>query len=69
MKAVLREKFIALRDFIKKLESTHNNNLKAHSKALEQKEANTPRKNRRQEIIILRSEFHKLEKKNSVWVW
>jgi hypothetical protein len=37
MKAVLREKLIALSTFIKKLERSHINNLIAYLKALEQK--------------------------------
>ena len=43
MKAVLRGKFIALSAFIKKLERYYTENLIAHLKALEQKEANTPK--------------------------
>jgi hypothetical protein len=50
MKAVLRGKFIVVRAFIKKLERSHTNNLTAYLKTLE-KEANTPKKRRRQEII------------------
>jgi hypothetical protein len=49
MKAVLRGKFIALRALIKKLERSYHNNLTAHLKALEQKEENASRRNRRQE--------------------
>jgi hypothetical protein len=37
MNAVLRGKFIALNASIKKLESCHNSNLKAHLNALEKK--------------------------------
>jgi hypothetical protein len=44
MKAVLREKFIALSAFIKKLERSYTSNFTAHLKALEQKEANTLQK-------------------------
>jgi hypothetical protein len=42
MKAVLR----ALSAFIKKLEISYSSNLTAHLKALEQKEANTPKRSR-----------------------
>jgi hypothetical protein len=38
MKAVLREKFIALSDLLKKLERSYTNNLTAHPRALGQKE-------------------------------
>jgi hypothetical protein len=37
MKAVLRGKFIALSASIKKLENSHNSNLKVHLKVLEKK--------------------------------
>jgi hypothetical protein len=42
MKAVLRGKLIALSASKKKLERAYTSNLKAHLKALEQKEANSP---------------------------
>jgi hypothetical protein len=48
MKAVLRGKLIALSAAQKKLERTHTSSLIAHLKALEQKEANSP-KSRQQE--------------------
>ena len=50
MKAVLREKFTALSAFIKKLQKAHASNSTTHLKALEQKEANTPKRSREQEI-------------------
>jgi len=40
--------------------------LKAHLKALEQKEENTPRKSRRQEIIKLRAEINQVETKRTI---
>jgi hypothetical protein len=39
----------------KKLERTYTSSLTAHLKALEQKEANTPKRSRQQEIIKLRA--------------
>jgi 5'-3' exonuclease len=48
MRAMLRGKFIALCAFIKKLERLNTSNLTVHLKALEQKEANTPKRNRQQ---------------------
>jgi hypothetical protein len=42
----------------KKLERTHTSNLTAHLKALEQKEANSPKRSRWQEIIKLRAEIN-----------
>jgi hypothetical protein len=41
MKAVLRGKFIALSSLVKNLERSYTNNLTAHLRALEQKEANS----------------------------
>ncbi|KAL6088423.1 hypothetical protein STEG23_022848 [Scotinomys teguina] len=63
MKAVLRGKFIALNAHMKKLEKSHINNLTAHLKALEQEQAKSPRRNRRKEIIKLRAEINKIERK------
>jgi hypothetical protein len=51
MKAVLKGKLIALNASKKKLEIAYTNSLTAHLKALEQKEANIPKRNRWQEII------------------
>jgi hypothetical protein len=47
MKAVLRGEFIALSALVKKLERSYSNNLTAHLRALEQKEANPPKSSRR----------------------
>jgi hypothetical protein len=44
MKAVLREIFIALNTLVKKLEKSYTNNLTAHLRALEQKEATHSRR-------------------------
>jgi hypothetical protein len=57
MKAVLRGKFIALSAFIKKLKRSHISNLTAHLKALEQKEANTSKRRRRQDKRLSNSEL------------
>jgi hypothetical protein len=46
MKAVLRGKFIALSALIKKLERSYTNNLTAHLRGLEQKEANSTKNSR-----------------------
>jgi hypothetical protein len=48
----VKRKFIALSAYIKILEGPYTVNLKAHLKALQQKEANTPKRNRWQEIIM-----------------
>jgi hypothetical protein len=66
MKAFLRGKLIALSDSKKKLESTYTSSWTAHLKALEQKEANSPKRSRRQEIIKLRAKINLLESKSII---
>jgi hypothetical protein len=51
-KAVLRGKLIALSASKKKLERTYTGSLTAHPKALEQKEANSPKRSRQQKKKI-----------------
>jgi hypothetical protein len=50
MKVVLREKLIDLSASKKKLERAYTSSLTAHLKALEQKESNSPKRCRQQEI-------------------
>ena len=66
MKAVLRGKLISLSVSKKELERAYTISLKAHLKALEQKEANSPRKSRRQEIIKLRADINQVETKRTI---
>jgi hypothetical protein len=66
MKAVLRRKFIALSASKKKLERAHTSSLTAHLKALEQKEANSPKRSRQQEIIKLKAEINQVETKRTI---
>jgi hypothetical protein len=54
MKAFLRGKLIALSVSKKKLERIHTTSLTTHLKAVEQKEAISPKRSRQQEIIKLR---------------
>jgi transketolase len=61
MKAVLRGKPIALSASKKKLGRACTSSLKAHLKALEQKEANLPQRSRQQDIIKLRAEINQGE--------
>jgi hypothetical protein len=49
----------------KKLERAYTSSLTAHLIALEQKEANSPKRSRQQEIIKLRTEINQVEKKNT----
>ena len=60
MKALLRGKLIALSASKKKLERVHTSSLTTHLKALEQKEANSPKRSRRQEKIKLRGKISKV---------
>jgi hypothetical protein len=66
MKAVLRGKFIALSAFLKKLDESYTNNLTAHLRVLEQKEANSPKRSRRQEIVKFRVKINQIETKKTV---
>jgi hypothetical protein len=66
MKAVLRGKLIALSASKKKLERAYTSSLTAHLKALEQKEANSHKRNRRQDIIKLRTEINQVETKRTI---
>jgi hypothetical protein len=68
MKAVLRGKLIALSACKKKLERAYTNSLTAHLKALEQKEANSPKRSRLQEIIKLRAEINQVETKRTIQI-
>ena len=51
---------------MKKQENNHTRELRAQLKALENKEANTPWRNRRQEIIKLRAEINKAETRRTI---
>jgi hypothetical protein len=66
MKAFLRGKLIALSAYKKKLERAHTSSLITHLKALEQKEANSPKRSRGQEIIKLRGEINQLETRRTI---
>jgi hypothetical protein len=68
MKAFLRGKLIALRAAKKKLDRAYTCSLTAHLKALEQKEANSPKRSRRQEIIKLRAEINQVETRRTIYV-
>ena len=56
----------ALRASIKKLEKACTTSLTAYLKVLEQKEANSPKRNRWQEIIKLRAEINQVETKRTI---
>ena len=66
MKAVVRRKLIALSASKKKLERAYTSSLTAHLKALEQKEANTPKRSRLQKIIKIREKINHVETKKII---
>ena len=57
---------MALSALKKKLGKVYTSSLIAHLKALEQKEANTPKRSRRQEITKLGVEINHMEMKNYI---
>ena len=66
MKEFLRGKLIALSASKKKLEQAYRSSLTAHLKSLEQKEANSPKRSRRQELIKFRAEINQVETKRTI---
>ena len=57
-KAVLREKFIAMQDYLRKQEKSQINNLTLHVKELEKEKQTKPKVSRRKEIIKIRDEIN-----------
>jgi hypothetical protein len=66
MKAVLRGKPLALSASKKKLEIAYTSSLTEYLKALEKKEANSPKSSRRHEIIKLMAEIKQIETKRTI---
>jgi hypothetical protein len=66
IKAVLREKFIALGALVNKLERSYTSNLSAQLRALEQKEANPPKRSRGHDIVKLKGEINQIETKRTI---
>jgi hypothetical protein len=66
MTAFLRGKLTTLNASKKKLERAHTSSLTTHQKALEQKEANSPKRSRQQEIIKLRVENNQVETRRTI---
>ena len=61
VKAVLRGRFIAIQDYLKKQEKSQINNLTLHLKQLEKEEIMNPRVSRRKEILKIRAETNAKE--------
>ena len=55
VKAVLREKFIAIQEYLKKQEKSQINNLTIHLKQLEKEKMKNPRVSRRKKILKIRA--------------
>jgi hypothetical protein len=66
MKAFLRGKLIALSASKEKLERAPTSSLTTHLKFLEQKEANSPKRSRWQEIIKLRGKINQVETRRTI---
>jgi hypothetical protein len=66
MQIVLRGTLIALSASKENLERVYTSSLRTHLKALEQKEANTPKRSRQQEIIKLRAEINQVKTKITI---
>jgi hypothetical protein len=66
MKAFLRGKLIALSASKKKVERAHTSSLTTHLKALEKKEANSPKRNRQWEIIKFRDKINQVETRSNI---
>jgi hypothetical protein len=66
MKGFLRGKLIALSASKEKLERAHASSLTTHIKALEQKKANSPKRNRQQEIIKLSGQINQVETRRTI---
>ena len=64
-KTVLRGKFIAIQAFIKKEEKSQMNNLTHQLNELEKEEQTKPKVSRRKEIIKIREEINKSQKKKN----
>ena len=58
VKAVLRERFIAIQGYLKKQEKNQINNLNLHLKQLKKEEMKHPRISRRKKIIKIRAEIN-----------
>ena len=66
VKAVIRERFIAIQAYLKKQEKSQINNLTLHLKQLEKEEMKNPRVSRRKEIIKIRAEINEKETKETI---
>jgi hypothetical protein len=66
MKEVLRQNLIALSASKKKLERAYTSSLTTHLKTLEQKEANSHKRSRGQEVIKLMTKIKQMDTKRTI---
>ena len=66
VKAVLKERFIAIQAYLKKQGKSQINNLTLHLKQLEKEETENPRVSRRKEILKIRAEINAKETKETI---
>jgi hypothetical protein len=66
MKAFIRGKLTPLSASKKKLERAHTSSFTTHLKALEQMEANSPKRSRQEEIIKLRGKINEMETRRTI---
>ena len=66
VKAVLRERFIAIQAYLKKQEKNQINNLTLHLKQLEKEEMKNPRVRRRKQIIKIKAGINEKETKETI---
>ena len=67
IKAVLREKFIAIQAYLKKQEKSQINNLTLHLKQLEKEEMENPGVSRNKEILKIRAEINAKKTQKRPW--
>ena len=65
-KSVLRERFIAIKAYLKKQEKSQINNLTLHLKQLEKEEMKNPRLGRRKYILQIRADINAEETKEVI---
>ena len=66
VKAVLREKFIVIQAYLKKIETFQMNNLILHLQELEEQQLTKPKSGRRKEISKIRAELNDIETKRTI---
>ena len=65
-KAVLRGKFIAIKSYLKKQETSQINKQTLHLKQLEKEEQRKPEVSQRKETIHIRAEINEIETKKTI---